>query len=283
MATTDDLSQGIELVSHDVRAGILLALAERKQEAPRDPALGFAALRTRVGHDDPGNFNYHLKRLRGSLVEKTDDGYRLSNIGHYCVALLRSGQFDPDRTREFPDADVPCPICALPVAVTYEDGTLRTECDNDHESRMNVGPKLLDTHSLTDAFNEATRRSFREAMSMREGICPYCEGETTGTVSRLPEASVPLLYEWVCTTCGAFLTNTPSGCVLLHPAVVSFCYRRGVDVRQEAWTTFAERLGTGTLQSEDPLRVQVPVSVEGDSLLLTLDEDASVVDVTEQS
>jgi hypothetical protein len=282
MTTTEELSRGIELVSHDVRAGILLALAEHQQEAPRDETLRFAELRKRVGHDDPGNFNYHLKRQQGTLVEKTDEAYRLSDIGHHFIALLISGQFDPDSTREIPDPDIDCPICETPVTVTYEDGMLRTECENGHGTGMNVGPEILDSHSVAGALNVAMRRTLWEARSTMDGVCPQCEGTTTGTVNLASGESVPVFYEWVCTTCGAFLQNTAGGCALFHPAVVSFCYQRGVDVYQDAWTTFVGNVGTATVRSEEPLRVQVAVSVEGDSLVLTLDENASVVDITEQ-
>ncbi|WP_327050919.1 winged helix-turn-helix domain-containing protein [Halomicrococcus gelatinilyticus] len=275
------LTGGIELLNHEVRAEILLALAERMQEHPRDATLRFSELRDRVGHDDPGNFNYHLKRLSGAFVEKTDAGYRLSDVGHHFVAVLLSGRFDPDRRREFPDTETSCPVCGAPSTVTYEDGSLRTVCEDDHTMVLNVGPELLDSHSVIEALDVAMRRSLWEARSTMDGVCPYCDGQTSGTVTRYPGEPVPILYEWTCDRCGVFLQNSAGGCVLFHPAVVGFCYQHGVDVFQRTWEVLVENVETAAVCSADPLRVQVAVSLEGERLELTLDDSATVVDVAD--
>jgi hypothetical protein len=279
MSADQPLTEGIELLSHEVRAEILIALAERMQEQPRDETLRFSELRHRVGHDDPGNFNYHLKRLLGSLVEKTDEGYRLSDVGHHFVAVLHSGRFDPGRRREFPETETSCSMCDAPSTVTYEDGSLRTVCENDHTLVLNVGPELLDSHSVIDALNVAMRRTLWEARSTMDGVCPYCEGETSGTVTRYPGEQIPVVYERTCNRCGVFFQNSAGGCVLFHPAVVGFCYQHGVDVFQHTWEILVENVGTATVRSEDPLRVQVDVSLDGERLELTLDDSATVVDV----
>lgn len=280
MPSDGPLNDAIGLVSHEVRAGILVALAEHQREHPRAAALSFSDLRERVGHDDPGNFNYHLKRLLGTLVEKTEEGYRLSDVGHHFVAVLHSGRFDPDRRREFPDAETACLLCGGASTVTYEDGSLRVACEAGHTSLLNVGPELLERHSLTTALDVAVRRTLLEARSTMDDVCPYCGGATSGTVARFPEDPVAVTFEWTCERCGAFLQNTAGGCVLYHPAVVGFCYRRGVDVFDDAWTALAEHVGDGTVVSEDPLRVQVAVTLAGDRLVLILDESTSVVDIS---
>ncbi|WP_423747257.1 hypothetical protein V5735_23875 (plasmid) [Haladaptatus sp. SPP-AMP-3] len=279
MSANQPLSKGIDLISHEVRAEILLALAERMQERPRNETLRFAELRDRVGHDDPGNFNYHLKRLLGTFVEKTGEEYRLSDVGHHFLAVLRSGRFDPNRRQEFPEIETSCLVCGTSATVTYENGSLRTVCKNDHTSILNVGPELLDSHSMTNALNIATRRTLLEAKSTMDGVCPYCEGQTAGTVSRFPGESVPVSYEWSCNKCGIFLQNSAGGCVLFHPAVIGFCYQHGVDVFQHSWEILVENVGIAAVCTEEPLRVQVGVSLEGEQLKLTLDDSATVIDV----
>ncbi|NEU59150.1 winged helix-turn-helix domain-containing protein [Halorussus sp. MSC15.2] len=279
MSADQPLNEGVELLSHEVRAEILLALAKRMREQPRNETLQFAELRDQVGHNDPGNFNYHLKRLLGTLVEKTDEGYRLSDVGHHFVAVLRSGRFDAGRRREFPEIETSCPVCGAPSTVTYEDGLLRTACGNDHTWMLNVGPELLDSHSVIDALNVATRRTLWEAKSTMDGVCPYCEGQTSETETRFPGDPVSVLYEWICKKCGVFLQNIAGGCVIFHPAVVGFCYQHGVDVFQHTWEILVENVGTATVCSEDPLRVQVGVSLEGERLELTLDDSAAVVNI----
>lgn len=273
------LTRGIELVSHDVRAEILVALAEHMQERPREQTLGFSELRKRVGHDDPGNFNYHLKRLQGNLVDKSDDGYGLSDVGHHFVAILMSGRFDPDTKKEFPDHETPCPICGTPSEITYDDGMLRTSCENDHGSMLNIGPELLDSHSVTETLNIAFRRTLLEAKSTMSGICPYCDGKTVGTANVLEDGPIPVLYEWVCENCGSFLQSSAGGCVLFHPAVVSFCYEHDIDVFDSAWDVMVRNVETATVSSEEPLRVRVGISLNGDRVVVTLDDTGTAVDI----
>jgi hypothetical protein len=279
MVDNGSLTKGIELVSHSVRAEILIALAERIQEDPRDQALRFAQLRKRVGHDDPGNFNYHLQRLRGNLVEKRDGGYQLSDVGHHFVAILLSGRFDPDTRLEFPDVKTRCLVCGTSSEITYRDGMLRTMCDDGHSTVLNVGPELLDSHPVSEALNIAFRRTLLEAKSMTDGVCPHCEGATAGTVTREEDKPVSVLYEWVCENCGTFLQHSAGGSVLFHPAVVSFCYRHDVDVFERAWDVMARDVESGGVKSEDPLNVRVAIRLGDDTLVVTLDDTATVVDV----
>lgn len=280
MTANHPLNAGIELVSHEVRAEILVALTEQIQESPRNETLRFAELRDRVGHDDPGNFNYHLKRLLGKFVEKTDEGYRLSVVGHHFVAVLRSGRFDPNRRQEFHEIETSCPVCGAAASVTYEDGSLRTTCENDHTWILNVGPELLDSYSVIDALNVATRRALWEAKSTMDGVCPICEGDTSGTEARLSEEPPLVMYEWMCDKCGLLTQNSAGGCVIFHPAVVGFCYQHDLNVYQHTWEVFVENVGTTTICSKNPLRVQVVISLDGEQLDLTLDDSATVVGVT---
>ncbi|WP_436927806.1 winged helix-turn-helix domain-containing protein [Halosimplex amylolyticum] len=71
------------LLSDETRVRILAALADADREA-----VCFSDLRGRVGMADSGQFNYHLDRLRGDLVAKTDDGYALTEAGRAVARLL---------------------------------------------------------------------------------------------------------------------------------------------------------------------------------------------------
>lgn len=80
-AEADDLASVFGLLSDGTRVDIVRALAERRFEESGRPGLSFSELRNRVGARDAGRFNYHLARLRGSLVEKTAEGYLLTDAG----------------------------------------------------------------------------------------------------------------------------------------------------------------------------------------------------------
>ncbi|MFW6152937.1 MAG: winged helix-turn-helix domain-containing protein [Halobacteriota archaeon] len=53
-----------------------------------EPTLRFSELTRRVGVRDSGRFNYHLSRLRGSVVERTDEGYRLTDRGELVAGAV---------------------------------------------------------------------------------------------------------------------------------------------------------------------------------------------------
>ena len=76
-----DLSGVFELLSNETRLGIVRELALVNADETAESSLSFSELRTRVGTRDSGQFNYHLGRLRGSLVEKTGAGYELTELG----------------------------------------------------------------------------------------------------------------------------------------------------------------------------------------------------------
>lgn len=273
----NNLGRGIELMSHEVRADILSALLRHHRAKSATESVRFSELRERVGHEDPGNFNYHLDRLRGNLVEQTDRGYRLSDIGHQLVALFVSGRFDPDVTREFPEVEPPCLLCGVSSTVVYEDGIFHVRCGDGHEVRLASGWKILESRSVRKALNSALRRNLLHAKSVIDGICPYCEGKASMGVNRLTDDTIPVEYEGSCHRCGWVLRNSPRGCVLFHPASVSFCHRHGLDVYDDAWDVLATHVETVTVDERDPLRIAVVLSIDGDRLALTLDDSGDVV------
>lgn len=72
---TPDPTRVFQLLGDETRLAIVRALATA--EGP----VEFSALRDRVGAADSGRFNYHLGRLRETLVAKTTDGYVLTATG----------------------------------------------------------------------------------------------------------------------------------------------------------------------------------------------------------
>lgn len=279
--TSDRLTDAVELVSHETRAEILIALANRHRESPRNPTLQFSDLRERVGHDDPGNFNYHLQRLTGELVEGTDGGYELSDVGHQLVGALLSERYDPEAELERLDADLSCILCDRTTTVSYANGLLWVECEGDHSLTMNVGPEVLTDHSVGEAVNVALWKSQLEMRLTIEGLCPVCDGQMSGGLDAERYDEPPVFYEAVCDRCGLSHRHVVGGCVLDHPVVVSLCYDHGLDVREDAQEILSEHVGQAEVLDEDPLRVEVDVSVGDEAVTLELDEDGEAVRVEE--
>lgn len=279
MPGESDFGAAIELVNHETRAEILVALAEHQRDRPHDPALRFSELRRRVGHDDPGNFNYHLSRLQGNLVEKTGEGYRLSNLGAQFVGLLVSGKFDADTQREFPDDDSRCPVCDAETDMTYDDGVLQVACGNGHTANLDVGPGLLEGRPIAEALNIAIRRNLFDVMEFIDGICPDCEGETSGELRNPDDERIDVLYQGVCTRCGTIVQSPGGACVLFDPAVVSLCADHGLDVRRDAWTIVTRHLQRASMADDGTAVVEV--AIDDDELTVYLDRSGRVTEVDE--
>jgi hypothetical protein len=279
------LTAVVELVGHQTRAGILLALADRQRERPREPALGFAHLRRVVGHNDPGNFNYHLQRLVGVLVTKTAAGYRLSNVGQRFVGSLRSGRYGATTAAvgEGGPHEVACPVCGAVAAVGVAEGSVRFDCPADHAFVTNVAPELLSTRGLEATLRLAMHRVRYETQSIRQGICPLCDGPMAGSLATRDDREPAVACTATCERCGLFLQSTVGALVLDHPAVVSLCYSHGLDVRDDAWTVLREHVGSITIVEKSPLRVTVEVAIGEESRTLALDGDATVVEVQGRS
>lgn len=83
-----ELASVFGLLSNETRLDIVRVLAEYRFDETCGRYLSFTELQRRVGARDAGRFNYHLAELRGSLVEKTPEGYSLTDEGVTVSALV---------------------------------------------------------------------------------------------------------------------------------------------------------------------------------------------------
>jgi hypothetical protein len=82
----------------------------------------------------------------------------------------------------------------------------------------------------------------------------------------------------LCRACGGVYFPSVGAALLSHPAVVSFCHERGVDLRDRyPWTVpFVFDPGRAAVTDHDPLRVRVDVRQGGDRCHVVFDETLSV-------
>ena len=81
------VATAFELLGEETRLRIIDALYTANR-ADSEEAVRFSQLREAVGVQDTGQFNYHLNRLLGTFVIRTDDGYVLSSAGEAVGRLL---------------------------------------------------------------------------------------------------------------------------------------------------------------------------------------------------
>jgi ribosomal protein S27AE len=266
------------LLGDDVRVGILEALGETPDET-----VPFAELHRRVGVRDSGQFNYHLGKLRGSFVRRTDDGYELTHAGRQVVGAMHAGMYTANATIDPIPTDADCPICGGRVVASYADETARMSCESCEEWRneFSFPPGALDQFAreeLPDAFDRWMRHVVRGVI---DGFCYTCAGRMRGSlVVEDPTgefADVPAHVEYECGRCGSTARTSAPLPAHFHPAVQGFLYENGVDTTREPTWSLDDLVDPDlTLESADPPRVHVRFEGDGESLGIVMEGDASV-------
>ncbi|MFB6297707.1 MAG: winged helix-turn-helix domain-containing protein [Salinirussus sp.] len=267
--------------------------------------MSFSELRRRVDVDDNGRFNYHLSKLRPHFVCQTDDEYRLSGAGKKIARTVVAITGDPDHNVA-DEVTTDCPVCGGPVVATYEDQWLRfscTECDglfgdcNPDGTLVNSSfPAAgMTRRGADEAFRTSLYRCMLDLTYMMQGICRECAGPIRGSLSvcgdhddanRPCEACGTNFAAWGAMECEGcrFAKQLPVElCVLGVPTVVALLYRHDVNVLSPTLHEVVDLLQSQieTSVTEDPRRVTATVTVDGDTLTLTLDDALCVVDIAD--
>lgn len=279
-----DRPSAFELLSDETRAGILEAFAEHAREtdgATFEP-LGFEELRRRVGVRDSGKFNYHLDRLRGRFVEKTDAGGYVPTVSGFKLAAAIVSEAYADRERGPTALDRACPLCGTTLEATYDSGAMIVGCANGHEIRNELPPGALDDRSMAAAAELLFTKTFADFEYLRTDVCPLCYGSVERRY-RAADDDGPYDHQVAgsCDRCSLPIVAPLRSWVVSHPAVVSFYHDHGIDLRGEpSW--LLELWAGGDLEpiagaDGDGREFAYTLSRDGDALRLRLDETARVL------
>lgn len=290
MADTAAPSEAFQPLGNEIRTRVLAALLD---EDNGPVTLPFSELAEASGADTTAGFAYHLRQLTDHYLRETDDGYTLTDAGIRIARAIESGVYTESVDRDPISIDDPCPFCsdnALVATATDNTVTVRCQACEGVVLRLPLPPSGHRTH--TDAaFPGALDRLYRHRVSlMTEGSCPECGGKTTARVgyaetetqteTEAPE-SEPAQLRLDCTGCGYTLRCPVTLAVIDHPAVVSFYYDHGEDVRDRPiWNVGQE--WRETILSDEPWCVRVSTEIDDDRLELLVGRDATVVSVFEQ-
>jgi hypothetical protein len=244
----------------------------------RQEAIPYSALQAAVGIEDSGRFTYHLKRLTGSFVEKTDEGYRLTPVGLAVVDAVHSGLLAGAGDRDPGPIDARCRDCGAALMLAYENGYATIRCDACGRtlSQFLFPPQGLAVRESADAAAAAFGAHVRAALDRAvAGVCPYCAGRSTvgslADAGTVPQERVTFVAR--CRDCEARVTVSAAALVSFDPAVVSFLHGRDVDTRAPLWEQAWYHDATATVRERDPPTVDVTIAVDGDRLDLTVESD----------
>lgn len=266
-----DPSDAFSALSDPLRVDILRELSAHHRTTG-EADIGFADLRRRVGVRDSGRFRYHLNELREYFIERTEDGYRLTHAGIQVVAAIIAGTYTETVSMGPDELDSQCPFCGQAAIATYEDGVCFVTCDDDHALfQWSVPPNASTDATLLEIVDLAQMLAFQAIEQTLLGVCPQCY-DTIETTVTAGEGSRPV-FRAVCDTCGAQVVGPVAFCLLVDPDVAAFCGKHGLTVRDDHVWEFpfvADDAGF-TIIDEDPVRIECTISLDNETLTVTVD------------
>jgi len=286
-----------EALGHETRLAIVEELAKPRRVSWQPKGQSFADLRRAVGVRDAGKFNYHLQEIRPHFVTKYGDQYVLQNAGFYLAGAILAGTYTERVETRRAATDRRCPVCDATIEAIYEYEYFRMECP-DHGSffAASIPPGAVAGRSMDDLIVLANRESRHTVEHARGGVCPHCWGRTATTApvdsaKYLDAIGVDgdrmtgrIFARFECERCAMTIWFLAAVCVVDHPAVVSLYYRHGIDIRERGHLELDFVSGSNeTLISTDPIRIAVEIELDGDALSLLLDEEMTVVDVSDSN
>jgi hypothetical protein len=302
---TPSPDEAFATLGSEVRLSILQALGAA------DGPLSFSALFDRVDVDDSGGFNYHLDKLVGHFVARTDDGYALRQAGRRVVEAVLSGAVTDAPVVERTRLDQPCHYCGAPIEVSYrQDRVLKycTACPgrNQHPSgvvdapsdgylgSLPLPPAGVQGRTAAEVYQAAWTWANLEFLAEAGGVCSRCSAALDESVTVCDDHA----GEGVCEACGnrhavQFDADCPN-CIndLQGPFVLKlvsdtrllrFLTAHDLNPVAPAQASIAavDRVHmdyTEVVESVDPFAATFTFSVDGDDLSLTVDESLDVVD-----
>lgn len=281
-----------------------------------DDPLGYSELLDRVEMRDSGQFNYHLGKLSGHFVRKTEDGYALRQAGRRVVQSVLSGAVTETPVLELTKIDEPCQVCGTPIAVSFHEERVEmycTECPGLFGESMRTGGPVSQTDDGYLGYlplppagvkGRTPREVFQAAwtwgnllmLSMASGVCPRCSAAVDFSIDvcEAHDATDGLCdvcdRHWAasinlsCTNCIFDLDGALSLGLLANTNLLAFLTAHGLNpISPESITEIdrAQENYDEEIVAVDPFKARLTFTVNHETLSLTVDDDLKVVDVTE--
>ena len=271
-------AEAFAVVGNETRLRILEALWRADRPA------AFSDLRRRVGMRDSAQFNYHLDKLVGQFVRKTDEGYEFRQAGRAVIRSVLAGTLNQSPELDPFPVEGTCVDCASGLQARYEDEHFHIECSEC--GRPHGGypfpPGGLEDRTREEALAAFNQRARHLSCLSKDGVCPECNGRmetTVGYAAGDDAMGLDVRVDYECVRCN-LTTSSSTGLALLDDAeVVSFYRDHGVDLNDVPfwtldWCVTDEHT---EVESEDPWRLRVTIELDGEALVATLDGDLAVV------
>lgn len=296
--------EAFAVLGDKTRLEILHALGEA------DDPLTYSELFDGIAYDDISNYSYHLDQLIGHFVDKINEGYILRRPGERVLEAVYSGAVTNDPVRELTRTDRPCPFCSAPIEVGYEQERVTMHCpdcqglfgradsENDRFSESgNLGfrplpPAAIDGRTTAELHDVSKTWTALTVHATSRGICPRCSGTVVDSVAVCESHDVS---EGTCDQCGqrfgAVASANCTNCIFelqvglaaylgTYAELMEFLIDHGIDPIAPGdfhpYAAVDERI-----LRDHPFEAQYTYTVDDDTITLTVDENLTVVSVTE--
>lgn len=296
-------------LGNEVRIGILRALWDEYDPFGKNNAVPFSELADRAGIDDSGNFNYHLGQLTDHFVRQTDDGYELRVAGLQVVRAILAGTFTRNVSLPSEAIDERCVYCGGIVEMAYDDAIISVRCtdcggvvhgDFPSGTYMQYGFPAAGLRDRTrEAAVDAAHILYDSKITpMMKGVCPECAGQITrsydvcsdhdpGESGLCPrcDSRFEVWTNYECEHCAYGRRSAMWFAALTHPAVIAFYHDHGLEetvpFRKLTWENarFVKDISETVLDT-DPYRFRVTIPVGDDRIVVEMDEELAVTDVS---
>lgn len=286
--TADD-EEAFALVGNEIRAEIVRTLGRHEFEQNTESVPSFSDLREKSNTDIVSSqFNYHLQKLVDRYVEKTGDGYRLRPEGKNLYRTIRAGTFTRRDSLAPIELRQSCYYCDSELELAYDDGMFTIQCHGCETlyDLILAPPSALRTDDRVQS--RVVRYNYHLRQAFARGVCPTCMNAlTTEFVDPADTGFTDVvereLYVYrACAYCGNHSYLSLGSVFLHHPAVIGFCYDRGLDVMETPrWElAFAATDRSVTVRSTDPMELSLTITAGDESLELIIDEELAIRDQT---
>lgn len=304
--------EAYSVLGNETRIEILQTLGEA------DDPLYFTELRERVGLGQGGQFNYHLDKVVGHFVEKTDDGYALAPPGERVVEAILSGAVTDDPNKEPAVLDQKCYHCDAPVVMTYR-GHLSlfcTSCSGNYEISASevveqadldsdsgeigflrgfeLPPAGIQDRSGLELLRAGNAWANLERIASRIGVCPRCSAKIDASIRVCDTHDIDggacdecgnryaVTHVHDCTNCNYDRMTQFGWLLLAETDLLNFFADHGINpiAPESPMSTRAvlDRYDEEVI-STDPFRGRFTFAIDDESITLTIDDDLAVVDV----
>lgn len=295
--------EAFSALGNEIRIDILQTLGTA------DGPVSFTELRDQLGIRQGGQFNYHLDKLVGHFVGKTEAGYALREPGRRVVEAILSGAVTGDPSLEATTIDFTCHHCGASVEVSYEHGTMRMSCSecSGHFDASNDPGEVTDAKSGTlanyrlppagvqgrtaeEVMRAAATWGHLYSIALACGVCPRCSATVTQSVRVCEDhesgdekcdrcgSRFAVLIDSQCTNCTYDARSSGVMLALPVPEMLAFVGEHGLNTTSRGieWGWEFEE----DVVSTDPFEARLTFTIDDDSITLTVNDDLEVVSVT---